>query len=182
MKPVIQRVFTGIGVLLVFGSYDIRDLNADIVVIPDFALAGSRPDRAQLFLNCGNTRNQSPPEKAVYPRQLSLDIYGGHIVGFVAFYSRTTRIMDLVSSVRKAESESKTYPNLEEHGIWIWRNEKQRYAVQVVQSDQEGFGPQITVVWLDRKGPVGEFSVEVTKALTAEALDSVQSDTNDDQD
>jgi hypothetical protein len=177
MNARIKHAATGVFIVLASGTPGICDPNANGVVIPELSVVGDEVAPVRLFANSGPSPDHLQPEEAEYPRQLSLDIHRGRIEGFVASYSKTTRIEDLVAAVRKVESESKTYPQLEKFGIWGWRNEKHRYAVQVAQSDQEEFGPQLVVVWLDRKSPFGEEAVDITRTLVDEAIESTKSDT-----
>ena len=115
-------------------------------------------------------KSSSDTSKAEYPRRVLADIYDGKIEGYVFSYSPKISLEKMAGILHKAEKDSKRYPELVQHGIWMWRNEKKRYTIQLAQSYEEGFGPQLVVVWLDRKRPIGEEAVEITKALIEDSV------------
>ena len=137
------------------------------IVIPATAAFGEKVSTVPLILGPHLKEEQATPPKDVFPVRLTVDIRDGRVEGLVALYPEEVELKDVVTRIRQLEADSKAYPDLEKHRIWVWRNEKERYSIQVSLSDEEGIGPQLVAIWLDRKSPPGELAVEATKSTIA---------------
>jgi len=110
-----------------------------------------------------------------YPAKIELDIFEGRIEGGVFLYPAEVKSKSLVRQLDEQEKSSKPYPDMRKFGIYMWRNENARYTIQLTDSDDEEFGAQVVIIWLDRRGGSGaEWAVEITKGFLLEETEDAR--------
>jgi len=103
-------------------------------------------------------------EDAIYPKNVHLDLDGPIVYGIMTTYSESVTFQNLVDAVNlKHKKWSRDSDGeMAKWGVTVWRNEDDRYAIQVSES-------QIIMIWLDREISQKEVN-GVTKSLFEDTL------------
>jgi hypothetical protein len=83
---------------------------------------------------------------SVFPENIHLDLNGPEIYGVMATYPESVTFQDLVDAVDRKHKKWTRDPDgkMAKFGVAVWRNEDDRYAIQVADS-------QVIMIWLDRE-------------------------------
>ncbi len=105
--------------------------------------------------------------KAIYPKNIHLDLDGPKIYGIMATYPDSVTFESIVECVNLTHKKWSRDPDGEmaKWGVTVWRNEQDRYAVQASDS-------KLIFIWLDRKITQEEVN-ETTKLLFEDAVQNV---------
>jgi hypothetical protein len=127
------------------------------VMLPNVRSLGAPVDKVPLM-----TSSNPTVQNVEFPRRITLDIYDGKLEGMVFLFNKDVSPKDIAKTIADLQTGAHDYPEMAKYGLWAWRNEKLRYALQLSTSNESEFGAQVILVWLDRQRPVGEEAIEIS--------------------
>ena len=141
------------------------DKEGSRILLPRTEVLGKPVFKMELF---------DEPEKesmdSILPEFISLDIepFTGIVTGMTLNYPAEVTFDGLVTEIDKADRKHRKH-GFKEFGLAIWRNESNKYAIQVNKPTDSSdlYGPTMIVAWLHKQ----ESDQEIHKPARSERLD-----------
>ena len=130
--------------------------NSRTLITTNFGCIGKPIGRHPLL--DGNAQlKPGDPQKTLFPRKILVELEEGVVESVTLYYSSAARPRSIAEQLNKKLSNYRKYPELVEHGLWLWRSDEERIAIQMTRVDSnidptgEQDEVQVIVSWLDRK-------------------------------
>lgn len=126
------------------------------IVLPNHQILGKDLGQSKLLEHPGHA------ESLEYPKSVHIDLEGSVAYGIKATYSESVAFQDLLAAVNLTQKKWTRDPDGEmaQWGVTVWRNEKNRFAIQVSDA-------QVIMIWLDRRITESEREATLSALLNA---------------